>query len=257
MKCFFRLAGIWLLLGCAQAAWSQPAGFKVDRVDIKYVGPASISEQFVRANISLKAGDIYRPTLTENDVHSLYTTGQFYTIRVSVDPAEDGGVVVTYTVQARLRITDVKISGNKKLSDSKIRKKITVKAGEALDDQKLFTDVQEIKKLYEKYGYPGTQVKYIFDSFDEAAGRASVTFQIVESQKIKITQVEFIGATAFSQRELRKQVKTRAHWMFSWLTGSGVFKEDQFDDDKDTLTAYYRSHGYLDFEIKDIKFDHP
>ncbi len=54
MKCFFRLAGIWLLLGCAQAAWSQPAGFKVDRVDIKYVGPASISEQFVRANISLR-----------------------------------------------------------------------------------------------------------------------------------------------------------------------------------------------------------
>ena len=225
MKLFLRLLGIWLLLGCAQAAWSQTtAGPKVDRVDIQYVGPKSVSEQFIRANIRLKAGDTYRPNVTEQDVHSLYGTGQFYNIRVSVDPADDGGVVVTYIVQARLRITDIKLSGNKKLSDSKIRKKITVKAGEPLDEQKLFTDVQEIKKLYEKYGYPDTQVKYVFDTFDEAAGRASVTFQIVESKKIKVTRVEFVGAAAFPQKELRKQIKTREHWMFSWLTGSGVFK---------------------------------
>ena len=174
MKLFLRLFGLWLLLGCAQLAWSQAVGQKVDRVDIKYVGPASVSEQFIRANIRLKAGDIYLPngTQTQDDVHLLYGTGQFYNIRVSVDPADDGGVVVSYVVQARLRITDIKLAGNKKLSDSKLKKKITVKAGEPLDEQKLFTDVQEIKKLYEKYGYPDTQVKYVFDTFDEAAGRA-------------------------------------------------------------------------------------
>jgi outer membrane protein insertion porin family len=259
MKLLLRLIGIWLLLGCAQAAWSQPAGRTVDRVDIKYVGPASVSEQFIRANTRLKAGDTYLPnsTQTQDDVHSLYGTGQFYNIRVSVDPADDGGVVVTYIVQARLRITDIKITGNKELSDSKLKKKITVKAGEPLDEQKLFTDVQGIKDLYEKYGYPDTRVKYVFDTFDEAAGRASVTFQIVESPKIKITRVEFIGASAFPQKQLRKQIKTREHWTFSWLTGSGVFKQDQFDDDKDTLAEFYRSHGYLDFEIKDVKFDRP
>src|ERR1039457_2152518 len=257
MKLRLRLFGIWLLLGCAQLAWSQPAGPKVDRVDIQYVGPKSVSEQFIRANISLKAGDNYTPNLTENDIHSLYGTGQFYDIHVSRDYAADGGVVVTYTVQARLRITDIKISGNKKWSASKIKKKITLKAGEPLDEQKLFTEVQEIKKLYEKYGYPDTQVKYVFDTFDEVAGRASVTFQIVESQKFKVTRVAFTGASAFPQKALRKQIKTRKHWMFSWLTGSGVFKPDEFEDDKDALTEFYRGHGYLDFEIKDVKLENP
>jgi outer membrane protein assembly factor BamA len=71
-----------------------------------------------------------------------------------VDQADDGGVVLTYIVQARPRITEIKLEGNKKVSDSKLKKKITVKVGEPLDEQKLFTDVQEIKKLYEKYGYP-------------------------------------------------------------------------------------------------------
>ena len=256
MKLFLRLFGIWLLLGCAPAAWSQTTGPKIDRVDIKFVGPASVSEQFIRANIRLKAGDIYRPNNTEDDVHALYATGQFYNIRVTVDPADDGGVVLTYIVQARPRITDIKIEGNKKLSDSKLRKKITVKVGEPLDEQKLFTDAQEIKKLYEKYGHPDTQVKYVLN-IDENAGRGSVTFEISRKPKVKITQVEFIGAAAFPQKELRKQIKTKQRWMCSWLTGRGVFKQDDFDDDNDALADFYRNHGYLDFEIKDVKLDHP
>jgi outer membrane protein insertion porin family len=256
MKLFLCLFGIWLMLGCASTAWSQTTGPKIDRVDVKFVGPASVSEQFVRANIRLKAGDIYRSNNTEDDVHALYITGQFYNIRVTVDPAEDGGVILTYVVQVRPRIGEIKLEGNKKLSDSKLRKKITVKVGDPLDEQKLFTDAQEMQKLYEKYGRPDTQVKYVVN-IDENAGRGSVTFEIVETPKIKIKQVEFIGAAAFSQKQLRKEIKTKQRWMWSWITGRGTFKQDDFDADRDDLVDFYRSHGYLDFEIKDVKLDHP
>ena len=256
MKLFLRLFGIWLLLGCASVAWSQTTGPKIDRVDVKFVGPASVSEPFIRANIRLKAGDIYRPNNTEDDVHALYATGQFYNIRVTTDPAADGGVILTYIVQVRPRISEIKLEGNKKLSDSKLRKKITVKAGDPLDEQKLFTDAQEMQKLYEKYGRPDTQVKYVLN-IDENAGRGSVTFEITESPKVKITRVEFIGAAAFSPKELRKQVKTKQRWMWSWLTGRGTFKQDDFDADRDDLVDFYRNHGYLDFEIKDVKLDYP
>jgi outer membrane protein insertion porin family len=256
MKLFIRLFGIWLLLGCAQLAWSQTAGPKIDRVDVKFVGPDSVSEQFIRSNIRAKTGDIYRPNSTQDDIHSLYGTGQFYNIRVSAESADDGGVNLTFIVQARPRLTEIKLDGNKKVSDSKLKKKITVKVGEPLDEQKLFEDVQEMKKLYEKFGYPDTQVKYVLN-IDEVSGRGAVTFEIVESQKIKITQIEFIGATAFPQKQLRKQLKTSVHWMFSWVTSGGVFRQDDFDDDKDTLTEFYRSRGYLDFEINDVKLERP
>jgi outer membrane protein insertion porin family len=256
MKLFFRLFGIWLLLGGASAVWAQPAGPKIDRVDAKFIGPVSVSEQFVRSNIRLKAGDVYFPAATQDDIQSLYATGQFYNIRVKADQAADGGVVLTYLVQARPRLTDIKIEGNKKLSTSKIRKKITVKTGQPLDEQKLFTDTQEIRKLYEKYGRSGTQVKYVLN-IDENAGRGTVTFEIAEAVKIKIDRIDFIGAAAFSQKELRGELKTKRHWMWSWLSGNGVFKEDDFDDDRDQLTEFYHNHGYLDFEIKDVKFDRP
>ena len=257
MKAIIRPLGVSLVLGCATAAaLAQSAGPKVDRVDIKFVGPASVSEEFIRSNIRLKNGATYLPGATQDDVHSLYGTGQFYNIRVAVDQAADGGVVLTYIIQVRPRITDIKIEGNKELSDSKLKKKITVKTGEALDEQKLFTIVQEMKKLYEKYGLADTQVKYVLN-IEEATGHGSVTFHIEESPKVKITNVEFLGTTVFPQKELRSEIKTTRRWAFSWLTGSGYFQQDDFDGDRDRLSEFYRDHGYLDFEVKDVKLEHP
>ena len=243
-----------MLLGCATAGWAQSTGPKIDRVDVKFVGPASVSEQFIRSNIKTKSGASYQMGLTQDDVHLLYGTGQFYNIRVSVDQADDGGVVLTYIIQVRPRITDIKLEGNHKLSDSKLKKKITAKVGEPLDEQKLFVDVQEMKKLYEKYGLADTQVKYVLN-IEEATGHGSITFHIEESPKVKIMDVEFPGATAFPQKQLRKELKTRERWAFSWLTGSGYFKQDEFDGDRDRLNDFYRNHGYLDFEIKDVKLE--
>jgi outer membrane protein insertion porin family len=256
MKSIVKPIGVSLLLGCATAALAQNAGTKIDRVDIKFVGPASVSEQFVRSNLKLRAGGYYLPGQTQDDVHSLYSTGQFYNIRIQIDPADDGGVILTYTVQVRPRITEIRIEGNHKMSDSRLRKKVTVKVGEPLDDQKIFTDVQEMKKLYEKNGLADTKVKYVLN-IDELTGHGVVIYHVDESLKVKIVKVEFLGAAAFPQKELRKEIKTRRRWMFSWITGSGYFKQDDFDSDRDALADFYHNHGYLDFEIKDVKLVHP
>jgi outer membrane protein insertion porin family len=258
MKSFLRPLGlfIFLLVGLATAAWGQTAGSKINRVDIKFIGPASVSEAVIRDNIKLKAGGSYLPGSTQDDVHALYATGQFYNIRVSVDQADDGGVIIAYIVQVRPRVTDIKIEGNNNLKESKLKKKVTIKVGDPLDEQKVFTDVQEMKKLYEKSGYPDTKVKYVLN-IDEVSGHGTVTYQIQESPKVKITQINFFNAQAFSQKELRDELKIKRHWMWSWLTGSGYYQQDDFDGDSDRLNEFYHNHGYLDFEIKDVKLDHP
>ncbi len=256
MKKLCHLLGATVLLGCATAAFGQSAGTKIDRVEVKFVGPASVSEQFVRSNIRLKAGDVYRPNLTQDDVHSLYGTGEFFNIRVAADVANDGGMVLTYIVQVRPRITEIKLSGNKKVSASKLKKKITSKVGEALDEQKLFTAAQDMQTLYQKYGYPDSTVKYHLD-IDELTGHGVVTFDIVESPKVRIVDVQFEGATAFPQKTLRKQLKTSRHNMWSWIMGTGVLNSDDFEHDHDSLMDYYHEHGYLDFTINNVLMVHP
>jgi outer membrane protein insertion porin family len=254
MKILQRLCGLFLVLVCLPAL-AQIAPPKVTKVEIKHVGPASVSDDLIRANIRIKPGDLFVRGAVDEDVRTLYATGQFYDIRVTDEPTADG-VVVTYIVQGNPTLAVIKFQGNKKYSDAKLKKKISAKENQPLSERKLFTDSQTIQQMYQKAGYPGTEVKYSI-AIDENAGRATATFNIAESPKVKITRVDFVGAQAFTQRKLRRTIKTRKHWMFSWITSSGVFKDDQFEDDKEKLIDFYHSQGYIDFEIKDVQFEHP
>lgn len=255
MKTFSRLGGLCLLTLALPLAWGQTGAPTVQQVTIEHVGPANVADELIRANIHIKSGDPYLPATVDEDIRNLYATGLFYNIRVKAERA-DSGLKLTYVVQAMPRLTDIKITGNKKFSEAKIRKKLTSKIGDSLNEAKLFSDSQAIQELYQKSGYPGTTVQ-VTPSIIEESGRGSVVFEIKESQKVRIEDVKFVGASAFSERKLRKTIKTRRHWMWSWLTGSGTFKEDQFQDDREKLAEFYREKGYIDFEIKEVKFERP
>jgi outer membrane protein insertion porin family len=240
----------WALCGFSLPASAQFQR-KVISITVSNVGPQVVSESLVRANIRVKEGDSYNRNSVDDDVRNLYATGYFHNVQVREQLSVDG-ISLLYLVQPRLKITEILFTGNKKYSTARLMKKVTVKVGEPLDDLKLFNDAQEIKKLYEKAGYPKTKVEAV-PIPDERSGRASVTFEITESPKIRISDVAFEGAEAFTQRKLRRQLKTRRHWWLSWLTQSGVLKEDQFEDDKEKLIEFYREAGYIDFELKEVK----
>jgi len=258
-----RLCAVWLLLAGLPVVWGQVSSLKVARIEIKHVGPVAASDEMIRANIRVKPGDPYRRALVDDDVRSLYATGYFYNIRVS-DETTPAGVVLTYIVQGKPRLMDIKFQGNVKLKDKKLRAKLISKVGEPLDERKLFTDTQELQKLYQNKGYPRTQVKYVL-SIDESAGRGTATFEITEGLKVKILEVEFsaaeggpgTGQLQQKEKELRKVVKTRKHWMFSWLTGHGFLKEEVLEDDKSLLADFYHEKGYIDFEVKDVQLRYP
>lgn len=257
----YRLGILLLVFGTLPAVWGQTSPVKVAGIEIQHIGGTNVSDELIRSNIRLKVGDSFDNMdflrmAGDDDEHNLYATGQFYQIRIQYNSTPEG-VTVTYVVQARPRLTNIRFQGNVKYKDAKLRKKLTSKIGEPLDEQKLFSDSQEIQKMYQKSGYPGTQVRYTLSGLDESTGQATATFNITEGHKTRITDVEFVGAQAFSQKTLRKQIKTRRHWMFSWITGSGVFKQEQFEDDEDKLRAFYRNHGYIDFEIKDVQKVNP
>ena len=236
----FRFSSVFLLLSFLPAvALGQLGTSKVTSIQIQHVGPASVSDELVRANIRVKPGDIYFPAAVDDDVRNLYTTGLFYNVRVASSNST-AGLVLTYIVQGNPRLTEIRLQGNKRIKDSKLRKTITSKVGEPFNERKLFTDTQELQKLYQKKGYPRTEVKYSF-SIDENTGRAVATFDIKESPKVKIKEVDFVGANAFKPKKLRKVIKTRKRWMFSWITGSGVLKDEQFEEDKEKLADFYRN----------------
>ncbi|MCK6499319.1 MAG: hypothetical protein L6Q38_07555, partial [Nitrospira sp.] len=231
-------------------AQGQPT---VKEIAVMHVGPRSVSDDLVRANIRVKPGDPYSKLNIDEDVRNLYATGYFFNIRVTESRDADG-VRLAYYVQARPVLSDIRYQGNDRFSTKKVAKKVVSKVGQPLDEAQLFKDAQEIKKSYEKSGYLKTEVKYVLN-IDESAGRGTVTFDIQETPKQRIKRVEFPGHAAFKEKKLRKVVKTRKRWMFSWITGSGRLKEDVIEEDRERLTGFYRNEGYIDFELKDIKVE--
>ena len=251
-KILLRFAGLFCLLFSLSLAAQTPS--TVSKIEIKHIGPPSVSDALVRANIRVKEGDAYLRASIDDDIRNLYTTGYFNNIRVAEEIVGDK-VNLTYIVQGKLLLTDIKFSGNKKFSNRKLKKKITSKVGQPLDERKLFSDSQDMQKTYQKAGYQKTLVKPVIAP-DENTGRATVTFEVTETPKVRIKDIEFVGAKAFPQKKLRKILKTKRRWMFSWLTGSAVLKDEQFEDDKDKLIEFYQNEGYIDFEIKDVQFDY-
>lgn len=255
MRLLLRLCTLFLLLAWLPDGQAQYVGAKVTQINIHHIGPPAASDDLIRSNLRVKIGDNYLPAAVDDDVRHLYATGFFYNIQVGAGSSTNG-IILTYQVQGKPRLTAIKFQGNTKFKAAKLLKKISSREGEPLDERKLFTDTQDIQKLYQKKGYPRTEVKYTLN-IDEPAGLGTASFQVTEGQKVKIIEVDFIGAKAVPQKKLRKVIKTRKHWMFSWLTGKGHFKDEQFEEDKEKLAEFYRDQGYIDFEIKDVQFVNP
>lgn len=249
----YAILAALLLWGGAMSSPAQIVPPVIKKIEIRHVGPPAVGDDLVRANIHVKVGDPYVRTSVDDDVRTLYTTGYFYNIRVTEELSE-GGINLGFVVQGKPTLTQIQFAGNKKYSRNRLQKKLTSKVGEPLDERKLFSDTQEILKIYQKAGMQKTQVKYA-TTIDETTGRGTAVFEITESPRVKISEVNFVGAQAFTQKKLRKTIKTRDRWMFSWLTGSGVLKDEEFEDDKEKLALFYRDKGYIDFELTDVKFE--
>ena len=246
---------ILIVLSPQLAAQSPLTSQLIDEVQIRHVGPASVSDQMIRANIQTQSGDKFSASRINQDVKNLLGTGYFYNVDVAWDVREEG-IDLVYSVQGKPVLTEIIFEGNDKLNDRRLKKKVTSKVGEPIDEKKLFTDSREMESLYQKKGYQNSVVTYQ-PSVVEDLGQGTVTFKVEEALRIRIDEVHFVGASAYKEKKLRKVIKTRRRWMLSWLTGSGVLKDDQFADDQEKLREFYWENGYMDFAIKDIRFEYP
>ena len=56
---------------CRLPATAQISSLKVSKVDIAHVGPLSVSDELIRANIRVKPGDFYLRAAVDEDIRTL------------------------------------------------------------------------------------------------------------------------------------------------------------------------------------------
>ncbi|MES2922569.1 MAG: outer membrane protein assembly factor BamA [Verrucomicrobiota bacterium] len=218
-------------------------GKNISEVVIRYNGAKTVDEARLRNLMATKSGTTYRAENLDNDIKSLYESGLVDDVRFLAEPNGDN-VKLIAEVTTRPGLGGVGFQGNTIFTDQKLAKESKLKAGGALSDEQILEARRNIEKYYQGYGYPDVTVTHRTQSTGQA-GLSDLIFVIDEGSKNEVRKIRFEGVHAFTDPELRKEMKVKEKGWFSWLTKSGRFDSSELDTDQNAILDYYRSKGYL------------
>ena len=196
-----------------------------------------------------KVGQPYSSQVVEQDVAALYKTGTIQNVRIFAQPEGDG-VKVIVAVQTRAILREIEITGAERIKPKRLRKEIKLPLNRAVDEQQLEEARQRIIDVYQGQGFTDVSVQFRIDPIDEKRGTARVVFTVNEGVRGAVKQVQFEGNAHFSEKVLRKQMKTRGRSLIYFVDKTGRLDEVQLEQDMDKLREFYQDHGYIDVEIK-------
>lgn len=155
---------------------------------ISWVGNQAFTDIELNNVLGLRPGDKYsKGQLNDRlnyhpdkmDIGSLYMDNGYMYFNVSPKESfSDNAVDLEFTIQEgpKVKIGEVRISGNKKIGTAEILKKVNIKAGELFSRSKLIAAQQAIAKM----GYFDAEQIGINPIPNEAAGTTDVEFVLVE-----------------------------------------------------------------------------
>ncbi len=231
----------FLLITCILTGYALGQGKDII-IKLNVTGNDRIERGVITNAIKSKEKDVYDPDKIREDMKNVYKTGFFSDVQVDVNDTPEGRVV-TFVVVERPPISEITLSGNKKIKTEDLKDKIKIKAGSVLNTEKIKETVDELKKYYASKNYYGAKVTYSIDY--EEGYRAKVTFLIDEAQKAYVQKITFTGNKVFKASTLRDYMKTKEKGILSWFTGSGTLDDEQLDEDRRNLVAFYADNGYV------------
>ena len=247
------MAGVAVFTGSfmseARAQVPQQAPI-VQEIDVRFLGPTTLSKQRVLDNLATKPGAPYNDRLVEEDIKALYATGNVSNARIFAEPVT-GGLKVTVLLQGRLTVGEVQIEGAEAVKSAKIRKEIATKPGDPMSDDRLNDDRQKIIKLYEDKNF--TDVKVEAKTSELPDKRIRVVFSVNEGPKLVIRRISFTGNDSVFPKDLLKVMKTKTANLLSFLTKAGRLLPAQMEEDKEAIRTLYMNRGFADMRVTDVQ----
>ena len=218
---------------------------------MQYSGPATLSKERILAQMRTTVGQPYSEQVVDQDIQNLYKSGSILNVRIFAQPEGDG-VKVMVALQTRSVVRELEIDGAEKIKAKRIRKAIPIKINQPVNEEQLEKGRQAIIDVYKGRGFNDVSVQFRVEPIDEKRGTARVIYSVDEGGKAAVRRVEFEGNEHFSDRVLRKQMKTRGKTLIHFVDKSGRLDEVQLQQDLDSVREFYQNHGYIDVEVKDV-----
>ena len=236
----------------ARAQVLTPSGPIVRQIDVQYAGQPTISRERILSNMRTSVGQPFSQSNAEEDIRSLYGTGDITNVRIFSEPVSDG-VKVIVIVATRATIKAIVFQGNRLLSARTLKRKLSIKEGRVLNEETVESDRQKLLDYYGDKGFEETDIKTSV-VLDDKTNTSTVTFTITEGPKGSLQVVRFEGNQHVSTRQLRFTMKgTRGKTIISFIDKTGRLDNNKLHEDLDSIRELYQNKGYIDVDVQEPK----
>ncbi len=190
-----------------------------------------------------------------NVIKNLFAQGLFDDVQLNITKVVLDTIYLEIAVTERPRLSRLHITGIRKGEVEDVNKKLADKTGKIVNENLLSTTSAIIKKHFNEKGYLNTTIDIKQRKDPGDANSVILDVKIDKKQKVTISDVVFEGNTAFSNKKLSAFLKKTRKRKFYNVFGSRKFKQDKYEEDKQTLIEKMQAKGYRDAEIlKDTVF---
>ena len=211
--------------------------------DLFVEGQRKLEKDAILSHLKSKKGEEYSADDVREDVLALFHLGYFNDIVVS-RKVDGKNVDLTYRVTEKPSMQEINFEGNSELKSEELLETTGLKPYQILNESKVHEAVEKIQKMYEDKGYFLAKIDARIDDVkkDETV---RVVFTIRESDKVKVKKIIFVGNHKITDEYLHGHMFTQEEGYFSFLSGSGGYKQEAFERDTMALRYAYYNQGYI------------
>jgi outer membrane protein insertion porin family len=219
---------------------------RIGNVEIRGVTDAEATA--LRKSLKLDAGDEYGERATRERVQrledELRKDGYFEARLHLAEPVWDSALnrVVVEVEAERGPKYQVDFHGVTKLKESALRDRLGFKDSGVVDDTEVATNARDLEAMYRESGYHFARVA---GSLGENGENRTIRFDVSEGPRVTVAAIGVSGNQAIPAKQIAERMTTR----LPGILRSGIFRQDLLDQDLLTLTAFYRTRGFLEAAV--------
>lgn len=229
--------------GTGLVPMGAPAAATGGLADVQVRGMNVLDPDTVLMRLTIRKGDTPDANAINEEVKRIWDMGYFSDVQASLE-----GNVLIFTVVEKPRIDNIIVEGSQEVDAEDVIAAMGTKPGSVLNEQMLSDDLQKIAELYRKDGFYLAKASYRLQ--DRPGGRGAVlVITVNEGNKLYIKEVDIEGIKELDKDDMDKYLALKPRGMFSWLTGSGVLKEEYLERDTNAIAAYGLNQGFIDIQV--------
>ncbi|MFO8124859.1 outer membrane protein assembly factor BamA [Yoonia sp.] len=244
-RCFSRVQSIWMALCIVilAAGAANAQSFVFTSFDIE--GNQRVADGTILSFGGLEPGVGLSTAELNAAGQDIRASGLFE----SVDLVPQGSQLLIRVVEYPT-ISRINIEGNSRLSDAELLALVQSQPRRVFTPAQAEADTAAITEAYARRGrINATVTPRIIPQSDN---RVDLVFEVVESAITEIERITFIGNRTFSEGRLRRVLETKEAGIFRVLVGRDTYSPERVAQDREVLTDFYRSRGFIDFVIQNV-----